>query len=119
MVSYPREFIQMAQEQYPAFKMSIKRTYTGAPPVCKYKNFVITNTKFFYPLPEPVPRFEGEQLISVPHPMNYVPYQYEGNSPENRRVFREQKIKMELYQVDFDKNLLVLEEITSCIAVNP
>jgi len=37
-IIYPREFIERAQEQYPRFKMSIKRTNSGAPFICKYYN---------------------------------------------------------------------------------
>jgi hypothetical protein len=119
MISYPREFIAMAQEKYPSFKISLKRTYTGAPPICKYKNFVVTNIKFFYPLPEPVPVVQGDRLLSAPHPMNYKPYQYEGNTPETRKIFRDANIKMELYLVDIDKSQRLLEGISSCIAANP
>lgn len=118
-ITYQREFIKKAQEYYPPFRMSLKRTNPGAPSICKYKNFVITNAKYIYPSPEALPDIHGSALMSASHPINFLPYQYEGHTPEERQILRSANVKIELYQVDTNKNFELLEELKSCIAAKP
>jgi hypothetical protein len=118
-ITYPREFIKKAQEHHPSFRISLKRTNPGAPAICKYKDLIITNAKYIYPLPETLPNIHDTALMSTPHPINFLPYQYEGHTPEERQILRSANIKIELYQVDADKSFGLLEEIKSCIAAKP
>ena len=118
-IIYPREFIKKVQEHRPSFRMSLKRTNPGAPAICKYKDLIITNAKYIYPLPETLPDIHDTALMYTPHPINFLPYQYEGHTPEERQILRSANINIELYQVDADENFELLEEIKSCIAAKP
>ena len=118
-IIYPREFIKIAEGNYPPFKMSLKKTNLGAPAICKYQNFIVTNAKYIYPIPEALPDIDGIPLISVPHPINFLPYQYEGYTPEERQIIQDKQPKMELYQVHDEKNLAQLKKVKSCVAGKP
>jgi hypothetical protein len=43
---------------------------------------------------------KGQLLLSAPHPANVLPYQYEGDPPEVRRVYSILKLRMNFYKVD-------------------
>jgi len=61
---------------------------------------VIENTKYFLSAPRTTQTVKGKILSEVPHPVNFLPYQYEGYTPEQRQEFREQQLRMRFYQVD-------------------
>ena len=55
------------------------------------------NAKHLYPGPEPVrlpPRYTV--IKSTPHPLQFLPYQYEGYRPEQRAALRAADISMRL-----------------------
>ncbi len=99
-LSYPREFAQQAQAQFPEFEFSEKRHTFGAPTLCQNNGYVIENVKHFVTPPEPNPFVQGEILLSAPHPDNFLPYQYEGYTYEQRLQFRELQIEMRFYKTD-------------------
>jgi hypothetical protein len=41
---------------------------------------------------------KGKILWEVPHPVNFLPYQYEGYTPKQRQEFREGQLKMRFYK---------------------
>jgi hypothetical protein len=97
---FPRQFTEELQAQIPAFEFSTKRLAYGAPTLCRSNGYVIENAKFFLTAPERNPPVHGMVLRDVLHAVNFVPYLYEGNTPEERREFRAQEIRMKLYRVD-------------------
>ena len=99
-LSYPREFAQQAQAQYPDFEFSEKRHTFGAPTFCQNNGFIIENVKYFVTPPEPNPLVQGQHLLSAPHPVNFLPYQYEGYTYEQRQALRELQIEMIFYKAD-------------------
>lgn len=99
-LSYPREFAQQAQAQYPDFEFSEKRHTFGAPTLCQNNGFIIENVKYFVTPPEPNPLVQGQHLLSAPHPVNFLPYQYEGYTYEQRQALRELQIEMKFYKAD-------------------
>ena len=99
-LSYPREFAQQAQAQYPDFAFSEKRHTFGAPTLCQNNGFIIENVKYFVTPPEPNPLVRGQLLLSAPHPVNFLPYQYEGYTYEERQKLRELQIEMRFYMAD-------------------
>ncbi len=99
-LSYPREFGQEAQALRPEFAFSEKRLAFGAPPLCQNNGYVIENVKHFATPPEANPPVQGQLLISAPHPDNFLPYQYEGYTYEQRRYLRELRPEMRFYRAD-------------------
>jgi hypothetical protein len=99
-LSYPREFASKAQVQYPDFNFSEKRLAFGAPTLCQNNGFVIENVKHFVTPPDVNPPVEGELLLSAPHTDNFIPYQYEGYTYEQRERFRDLNLQMRFYKAD-------------------
>ena len=99
-LSYPREFASKAQAQYPDFDFSEKRLAFGAPTLCQNNGYIVENVKYFVTPPEVNPPVEGELLLSAPHPDNFLPYQYEGYTYEQRKKFRELNLQMMFYKAD-------------------
>ena len=58
------------------------------------------NTEHLYPRPEPVTLPPHSVTLAVAeHPLEFLPYQYEGFTPENREVLRSTDIRMRLVGV--------------------
>ena len=95
---YPREFAQEAQTLQPDFHFSEKRLTFGAPTLCQNNGFIIENVKRFEVPPEPNPVIQGKLLLSAPHPDNFLPYQYEGYTPEQRQTLRQLQPEMRFYK---------------------
>lgn len=51
---------------------------------------------YIFPEPKQVSLGSHEVLLQSPHPLEFLPYQYEGYTPENRRVLRSTDISMRL-----------------------
>lgn len=119
-VIYPLEFINTAKERYPGFEMSTDMTNTGAPPICKYGNFIVVNVKFIYPSPISTPANQLVTLLSAPHPINFLPYQYEGYTSKERSAIREEEVKMEVLQINSDAQAYTLfGDLRNCTATIP
>jgi hypothetical protein len=99
-LTFPREFVALAQSKYPPFEFSSKRLAFGAPVICQNNGYIMENAKYYVTPPEVVPQVQGELLLSAPHPLNFLPYQYDGYSPVTRQIFRTQGLKMNFYEVD-------------------
>lgn len=39
-------------------------------------------------------------MLSESHPVNFLPYQYEGYTPEQRQQFRRRNLQMTFYKLD-------------------
>jgi hypothetical protein len=52
-----------------------------------------------YPTPRPAPLGAGAVLIARRHPLEYLPYQYEGYTPEERAALRAADIRMRLVRL--------------------
>ncbi len=99
-LSYPRDFAWEAQTLQPDFHFSEKRLIFGAPTLCQNNGFVIENVKRFEAPPEPTPVIEGKLLLSALHPDNFLPYQLEGYTPEQRQIFHERQPEMRFYKAE-------------------
>jgi hypothetical protein len=101
-LSYPRQVAQELRVQFPTFEFSTKRLAFGAPTICQSGGYVLENAKYFLEAPEKTQPVAGEVLWEAPHPVNFLPYQYEGYTPEQRQEFRERQLWMRFYRVDED-----------------
>lgn len=99
-LSYPREFVAEAQAKFPRFEFSSKRLAFGAPVICQNNGYIIENAKYYVIPPQIIPQVQGQLLLSASHPENFLPYQYDGDPPAIRRIFRIQKLRMNFYKVD-------------------
>ena len=95
---YPRQFSETLQAQFRGFEFSTKRLAYGAPTLCQSHGYVIENSKYFLSAPETTSLVKGEVLHDVPHPVNFLPYQYEGYTPQQRHEFRERQLRMRFYK---------------------
>jgi hypothetical protein len=89
-----------AQARFPTFEFSSKRLAFGAPVICQNNGYIMESAKYYVTPPESIPQVQGQLLLSVPHPENFLPYQYDGDPPAIRQVFRIQKLRMNFYEVD-------------------
>jgi hypothetical protein len=101
-VIFPRDFVREVQAQYADFSFSPKRFSFGAPEVCENNGYAIQNAKYFLEAPEIVPAVPGEILLAASHPVNFLPYQYEGYTPEQQQAFRQAQLKMVFYRLDHE-----------------
>jgi len=99
-LTYPREFVWAAQTKFPDFEFSEKRLAFGAPTLCQNNGYILEYVKHFEVPPESNPRVEGQLLLAAPHPDNFLPYQYEGYTFDQRKVFDELKPEMRLYKAE-------------------
>jgi hypothetical protein len=97
-LSYPREFVVRARADFPDFEFSEKRLAFGAPAVCRYNGYMIENVKYFLTPPDSTLPEDGQLLMSAQHPVNFLPYQYEGYPLAERQAFRELKLQMKFYK---------------------
>ena len=99
-LAFPRDFVRDVQSQYPDFSFSAKRFAFGAPEVCEDNGYAMQNAKYFLAAPETIQIVPGDTLLSASHPINFLSYQYEGYTPEQRQAFREAQLRMVFYQLD-------------------
>ena len=103
----------------PDFHFSEKRLTFGAPTLCQDSGFIIENVKRFEAPPEPNPAIQGKLLLSTLHPDNFLPYQYEGYTPEQRQTFRELQPEMRFYKAEdefMSESNPVWTTMKSCVA---
>ena len=58
--------------------------------------FVLLNARYLFPVRGIKPPPPGRTLYATPHPVQYLPYQYEGYVPEERALLREHDVSMRL-----------------------
>jgi len=76
---FPREFRVLAQRE---------AARVGSPTLVLYADHI-------YPVPLPVPA-AGPTILARPHPLQFLPYQYEGYTPAERAILRNTDIRMRL-----------------------
>lgn len=112
---YPREFTAEAQLGYPDFSFSEKRLAFGAPALCKNNSYIMENAKYLLIAPEMHSEIPGVLLLSESHPVNFLPYQYEGYTPEQREKFRQRNTRMNFYKMDdLSENDNTLKNLKNC-----
>ena len=113
-LSYPRQFSEALQAQFRGFEFSSKRLAYGAPTICQNNGYVIENTKYFLSVPETTQPVKGGILLDLSHPVNFLPYQYEGYTPEQRQEFRDRQLRMRFYRVEEEFISIYGKEIKNC-----
>lgn len=111
---YPREFAREVQAKYPDFEISTKMMQFYAPPVCQENGYLAINFHYLYDLSQPIPQVYGKVLLRASHPVNFLPYQYEGYSPEQRKYLRGQNYEMVFYRLDENVQSIASMNIENC-----
>lgn len=99
-LNYPRQFVAEAKAKFPGFEFSSKRLAFGAPVICQNNGYIMESAKYYVTPPERIPQVQGQLLLSALHPSNFLPYQYDGDPPVIRRLFRIQKLRMNFYKAN-------------------
>lgn len=58
--------------------------------------YVLLNARYLYPVSAPKPAPTGREVYRTPHPLQYLPYQYEGYVPRERALLRSNDIAIRL-----------------------
>jgi hypothetical protein len=62
-------------------------------------DLALANAQFLYPLRGWVDYPAGAVIFSLPHPLAYPPFQYEGHTPRERRLLREHPVAIRLIRL--------------------
>jgi hypothetical protein len=114
---YPQEFIQELQTQYPDFEISSKMMRFYTPLVCQNNGVLAVNYHYIYTWPQSIPDVQGDLLMQAPHPVNFLPYQYDGYTPMERQAIRTEKIEMVFYKIDNSYLASHKKDIENCYQV--
>jgi hypothetical protein len=88
--------VNMATPLGQVFPEEFKIRTTIAMPSARAEGAVFVFADHIFPRPVPVDLSGISTLASAPHPLQFVPYQYEGFTPEERHVLRTTDITMRL-----------------------
>ncbi len=114
LLVYPREFAREVQENYPDFQISPKMMGFFAPLVCHNNGFLAVNFHYIYDWSQPMPPVQGEILLKASHPVNFLPYQYEGYPPEQRQELRRRNFEMIFSRLDASSLSNATQGIENC-----
>jgi hypothetical protein len=113
-IVYPRKFLQEIQERYPDFTVSSKMMRFYAPLVCQNSGLLVVNFHYIYDWSQPLPSVQGDLLIRAPHPIKFLPYQYDGYTPEQRQAIRKENFEMIAYKPEISYLTSIKNEIENC-----
>ena len=113
-IVYPRQFLQEIQERYPDFKVSSKMMRFYAPLVCQNSGLLVVNFHYIYDWSQPLPSVRGDVLGRTPHPINFLPYQYDGYTPEQRQAILKENFEMIAYKPEISYLTSINNEIENC-----
>lgn len=112
---YPREFLRQVEEHYPDFQVSANMMRFYAPLVCRNGGLVAKNFHYIYDWQQTGSmKIQGEVLMEAPHPIHFLPYQYDGFSPREREAIRKRNFQMALYRPDAGSLEKYKNEIEPC-----
>ncbi len=105
MITYPYQFAQRALTVSETFQRADTVTrldweYTFPDTINADAGYVLVNVSFFYPITGIGPLPSGRIIDEAAHPLEYIPYQYNGHERSSRQLLREQGLKMYLIVVD-------------------
>jgi hypothetical protein len=78
------------------FPADFKRMAADAEAAAGPGEYEILFADFIYPVPPATPAPPGRTILERPHPLEYLPFQYEGWTPDERITIRASDIRMRL-----------------------
>src|SRR5258708_1821646 len=100
---YPRDVVTQVVQQYGPVNQSttLDNGTTRQIDVSGTSDYVLLNsdTAFQYPVLRSITPPEGTIIFSLPHPLQYIPLQYEDWTPTERGILRSTDISMRLVKV--------------------
>ena len=95
-------FVQAFVNQYACFKLTFPADFRVQANVAMDNEggleYGMVNVRHIYPEADDAPDREHRVVLEAPHPLEFLPYQYEGFSPAERAELRSHKIEMQLVQ---------------------
>ena len=82
----------VTQVFFPEFRRMAAEASAAAGP----GDYEVLFAEFIYPLPPAIPVPPGRIILARPHPLEFLPFQYEGWTPEERSAVRASDIRMRL-----------------------
>ncbi len=98
-LTFPLDFAKNVQTQYPEIRIKPYQISYEAPDIISIDKYQVTFIKYIFPAPNNHPEIQGQVLIQAEHPQKYLPFLFEGISPENRVRFLTTDISMKLIKV--------------------
>jgi hypothetical protein len=96
---FPREFIFRAQALVSDLHVDADALAFGAEQVDAVGNYRLIYAKHIWPEPIPLNLPPNDPLLAEPHPLQFMPYQYEGYGPQQRARLREADLRMRLVRL--------------------
>ncbi len=96
---FPREFVQAAEREFPdlTIDMDAAAFRPGQCEACG--EYRLLYAKHLWPAPETMRLPDHDVLREAPHPLQFLPYQYEGFNPTQRDLLRTTDIRMRLVRL--------------------
>lgn len=94
--TFPSDFLQLASEASGQnFPSKPHGFYSDLSVTTETEECEVLFAHYIYPAPHPVTE-SGEIILQRPHPQQFLPYQYEGYTPDQRSKFQSVDISMKL-----------------------
>lgn len=94
--TFPSDFLRIASEASgQSFPTKPRGSFSGASVTAETEEYQVLFAHYIYPVPQPVTEY-GEIILQRSHPQQFLPYQYEGYTPDQRNQLRSIDISMKL-----------------------
>jgi hypothetical protein len=100
--TFPREFVHRAQCVYPDLAVDADALAFGPDQVDASGDYRLIYAKHIWPEPRPPNLPPYDELLAAGHPLQFLPYQYEGFGPVQRAHLRDMDIRMRLVRLRGD-----------------
>jgi hypothetical protein len=96
---FPREFVRAVEREFPdlTIDMDAAAFRPGQCEACG--EYRLVYAKHLWPAPETIRLPAHDVLREAPHPLQFLPYQYEGFDPTQRDLLRRADIRMRLVRL--------------------
>jgi hypothetical protein len=81
------EFAEEVRRRYPDFHMPAGAMSFESPDAVDLGPYRVYFVKYIYPVPGKYAPVSGDTLMTAAHPQTFLPFLYEGYSPQERSVF--------------------------------
>ncbi|HAM36908.1 MAG TPA: hypothetical protein DEB40_06725 [Elusimicrobia bacterium] len=98
-LTFPWDFRRQIPAQYGRVSHALTvKADAYDPPDDKSTPYVLVNAQYLFPVLCAIQYPSGKVLMRAPHPLEFLPYQYDGHKPSARAILRSQDISMRLIE---------------------
>lgn len=105
---FPRDFeaVAIGQVGLPKRTATVTGSFFAAKPAsATATDYALVNVQYLYPVRSPAALPEGQTTLSAAHPLEYLPYQYDGFTPRQRAILRSTDIRMRLVRLSAPRSV--------------